>query len=406
MLGRGPRRTWAAGVLLALVIVAGIAPVATAHEFVKEDRDDTRGPLDLASVTTSHPDDPGGVAFTLRTYRSWSSRSLNPDRARYFAVALDTDMQRNDDRVYERCAFVYYQRQLRAILTNCRHRRLESLLRLRPDDTSVEIFLSHGDVGFTHQWAAFSYYGDGPCARTCVDSVPNQLPLILHDLIAPRVTVMSPAQGLITDHSATNTVPVQFSAMDDDGGSGVATWDLQRAFFGNDWITIDTGSGGGDQTAMLTVPEGRRVQYRVTAVDLHENIDPSGSYSLAAPFDDDDEAATYSGTHSEVQNSHAYQGSYHVLGVDGKLTYPISAELGHLTLIGNGSGDWRIRVVVTRDLGGAIQLDQTIDSSVVQDGWRWVIFASGAATLFCPCTARVRVTQGSGASVDGILTNG
>ncbi len=109
---RSSRRLLLAAVGFALVSgILSAGPVA-AHNFTKSDGNDSRGRLDLRSVSVSHT--ATGVAHKVTTYNSWTSRSLGADS--FFIIQID----KNHDQRYERCAFIFFASRLRGSLTNCR----------------------------------------------------------------------------------------------------------------------------------------------------------------------------------------------------------------------------------------------------------------------------------------------
>src|SRR6185436_8681011 len=120
----------------AVLLVAGLLVVltvtASAHEDVRKDGNDTRGPLDLRSAGVGHKG-AGSVTHTLSTFTSWKPKLLQ--KGSYFALGFDTDNNAAD---FERCAFALYKEGLHGQLTNCGRRQVGTVDVRKTGPKSIE----------------------------------------------------------------------------------------------------------------------------------------------------------------------------------------------------------------------------------------------------------------------------
>ena len=151
-------------VLLSAVLFSG---TAAAHNFTKPDGNDSRGKLDLRSVSVSHT--ATGVVHRFQTYESWTAKSLGANS--FFVVQID----KNNDQHYERCAFIFYTNRLRGSLTNCGAQFLRFLPVSKTSGTAAKITIPTSQTGSVYWWAAASLWvGPAPCGgQGCVDFAPN-----------------------------------------------------------------------------------------------------------------------------------------------------------------------------------------------------------------------------------------
>jgi hypothetical protein len=286
------KRFWA--VILAAGLLAAPAATASAHEDVRKDGNDVRGPLDLRAAAVGHKGE-GSVTHTLTTYGSWKPKLLRGGS--YFAIAFDTDADPTD---FERCAFALYQNGLHGQLSNCGRRKVGKVDVRKPSARSIEFTVGLrkllGPEGGDYRWEAFSFYrNDHGCAKACSDSVPNHPPLLLHDLTSPQVTPRS-FPDPTTNVSADTSFAVEFG-VSDNGGSGIASWKLrQRPMNGTKWMPVGDGNDGGHQSVNVDAAEGDQLQFQVIAVDQQGNrtAGAPNDERVTVPIDDEDGSITYS----------------------------------------------------------------------------------------------------------------
>ena len=98
---------------VAILLVMGMlsASPAAAHNFTKTDGNDSPGRLDIRTASVRHTSTT--VVHIVRTYNAWTPQSLGNDS--FFVIQID----KNNNRVYERCAFIFYTNRLRGSLSNC-----------------------------------------------------------------------------------------------------------------------------------------------------------------------------------------------------------------------------------------------------------------------------------------------
>ena len=170
--------------VVAFLLLTGLltAGPAAAHKFTKIDGNDSPGKLDLRAVSVSHT--ATGLVHTFRTYGPWTAKSLGADS--FFLIQID----KNKDRRYERCAFIFYSNRLRGSLTNCRAVFIQFLPVVKLSGTAAKITIPKSLIGNVYWWAGASRWdGPAPCRRGCIDFAPNNFPDILHDMVLPVATM-------------------------------------------------------------------------------------------------------------------------------------------------------------------------------------------------------------------------
>ena len=127
--------------VVAFLLVMGLlsAGPAAAHKFTKIDGNDSPGKLDLRAVSVSHTTT--GLVHTFRTYGPWTAKSLGADS--FFLIQID----KNKDRRYERCAFIFYSNRLRGSLTNCRAVFIQFLPVVKLSGTAAKITIPKSLIG-------------------------------------------------------------------------------------------------------------------------------------------------------------------------------------------------------------------------------------------------------------------
>jgi hypothetical protein len=339
----------------ALVIAMSltVAPTAAAHTASKSDGNDTKGPLDLASVSVEHTTD-GGLVYTFKTLQRWIPRDLG--QRSYLALLFDTD----EDGDIDRCAFIYRPAlELRGLLTDCARHEFGTPPVEKTGRRTAQIVLTPDSVGRTHRWGAISFYErDDPCNPSgCLDAVPNR-GLMFHDLVAPTaawVTSLGTPYSTFT-LSSTTSVPVEFSFSDKD--TKVKAWTVQQLVSG-EWIDLATGaaSGGGAVTD-LPLEEGRSFYLRVAATDKQDNVGVSPTMLMNVPYDDDHAIASYSAGWSTASGAAYFQGGYHTTSTTGaSMIFTFNGQAGINARIMGGPGNGT--ATVTDENGGTELVSET-----------------------------------------------
>ena len=285
MSGRAkPRGSWRKLLLvgIGLMLVSGVmgAGPAAAHNFTRNDGNDSPGKLDLRSVSVSHTS--SAVVHKVKTYDSWTARSLGNDS--FFIIQIDKNNTVEGD--YERCAFIFYTNRLRGSLTNCGSQFIRYLPVAKLSGTVAKITIPKSQTGNVYWWAVASRWdGPAPCRRGCVDFTPNAFPDMLHDMIPPVVTLTtSPLRVWESSTSPQFNFPFSVS----DGHAGIQSWIVQRREVGSaSWTFVSQGSSGGSKNPEITGVEGTRFDYRVVAEDRQGNRRISPSRRVYIPTDDD-----------------------------------------------------------------------------------------------------------------------
>jgi hypothetical protein len=370
-------------------LIAGLlsASPAVAHTFTKADGNDSRGRLDLRSVSVSHT--ATGVVHRFQTYESWTARSLGADS--FFIVQID----KNNNQRYERCAFIYFASRLRGSLTNCGATFIRSLPVTKLSATAARITIPKSQTGSVYWWAGASLWdGPAPCGNGCVDFAPNNFPDILHDMLPPVVTMVTDPLRVWQD-STTPDFTFPFSLLD--ANSGMKSWSVQaRPVGGASWTTVASGTGGGTKSPDLIGVEGTRTDYRVVAKDRQGNRTVGPARRVYIPTDDDpDLASGFSpAAASPVLDPTAFGGSYTQL-VSGTFTYTWTPNPADclFELIGPGTGTWNVTVMPSTGS------PTTIDNSQFTAAPRQTLYSNDD----CTATSYV-ITWNSGTfSLDAVL---
>ena len=283
-------RTLGIGIALlgAHLVLAG--PAAASGGNIRDGRD-TKGPLDLASVSYGNIANGQIVTHTVRFYAPVRSRAFASSRA-ILALAFDTNLDGRPDRL----AFaVYANRQLRTVVADLKGKILNVSAATRPDSRSITMKIFSQFLGSTggYKWTALTMYKDQRrCRRGCADTAPNRTP-ILFDYLPPTIDLGVPdpynAAATTTDFNVHLSVA--------DRVSGLKSWTLEQRTAGQtDWSTVATGTA----TARLDIPrsgvEGATYEFRLTAVDKQSNVS-SSTRLVSIPIDDANPllAAAYGG---------------------------------------------------------------------------------------------------------------
>jgi hypothetical protein len=335
--------------VVAFSLLTGLltAGPAAAHKFTKIDGNDSPGKLDLRAVSVSHT--ATGLVHTFRTYGPWTAKSLGADS--FFLVQID----KNKDRRYERCAFIFYSNRLRGSLTNCRAAFIQFLPVVKLSGTAAKITIPKSLIGNVYWWAGASRWdGPAPCRRGCIDFAPNNFPDILHDMVLP-VATMTTTPLRVWENSTTPAFGLPFSVSD--AHSGIKSWTVQRSVIDSGvWTNVVSGAGAGAKEPVINGAEGTRFDYRVVARDKQGNQKISLSRRVYIPIDDDDLAGGFSTPPATASDGTAFGGSYSQMS-SGTFTYswtPNTADNCLFELIGPGSGTWD--VTVTPDGGSSTNI--------------------------------------------------
>lgn len=388
--GRGTSRR-SLYALVACLLVAGLLSTgpAAAHTFTKNDGNDSPSKIDLKAVSVSHTST--GVVHKVQTWNAWTPQSLGNDS--FFLIQID----KNNDRNYERCAFIIYTSRLRGTLTNCGARFIRYLPVAKLSGTTARITIPKTQTGNVYWWAGVSVWdGPSPCANICVDFAPNLFPDILHDMIKPDVSVATPDPLRVWEVSTTPDFPFQFTVSD--AHSGIQSWVLQQRPVGSSsWTALISGTNGGTKNLDITGTEGTRVDYRVVATDNQGNRRISPSSRVYIPTDDDDlPADVFSNPPTPLDDADFFGGGYSPMAATETLTYTFTAPGGDCTfeLIGPGDGVWTIDV--SADAG----LPTTVSDSDKDDLPRQTIYSDNS----CATTYVVTVVSGT-FKLDAVLGN-
>jgi hypothetical protein len=314
--GASPRvPSWAAGAS------AGIAPEAKAateraFSISRKDGNDVRGPLDLASMKISRGKTKDTVAFMGRGPISNGDLDINDGN---LLILIDT----NDAPPFEYGQYVFYAGgKLRGVLVNLGTNNIvdRTVPTSRTGPRGFRQVIQRAKIHSvgTYRFIAGSYYQGSPCseAHACIDTIPNRYPpLIPLDHRAPSFG-WDDWETYSGDVSDELTSPIEFHVADDQFGTGVKEWIVQRREpgGGHTWTTVEDGKG---LTPMVDVPgaEGATYDLRTIVIDRQNNRKISTSKRTTLPFDGDaavynplviqDEAATgwFLGTRSGISNT-------------------------------------------------------------------------------------------------------
>ena len=387
--GRTRRSTGPLLVIAAVTIaIAGFTALpADAHSFTRNDGNDSRGKLDLRSASVGHTKT--GVVHTLRTYEPWTAKSLGADS--YFIVQID----KNKDRTYERCAFIYFEGRLRGLLSNCRAQFIRFLPVVKLSGTAAKVTIPKTQTGAVYWWAGASWWEGTPCGNGCVDFVPNLFPDILHDMKPPLVTMPTTPLRIWTISDAP-TFPFAFSVGDQN--VGVKSWKVESRPIGTTaWTTESSGMGGGSKDPEVSTGGPGQFTFRVTATDKQGNK-AAKSRQVFVPTDVTDPGGPGTFTGGEtIDVVGAYGGSFVALN-DATDSYEI--EYVHpggpcrtFELIGPGTGDWGVSASGPAGTTG-------INAALFDDAQRQILWSEETCA---DATWTFTLNFGSGFGVDAVL---
>jgi hypothetical protein len=377
-----------------LFLVSSLFPggSAAAHVFTKLDGNDSPSKIDLRSASVSHT--PSSVVHRVQTYNPWTPRSLQHDS--FFVIGINKD----SDRAYERCAFIYYTTRLRGQLSNCGAQFISPLPVVKSSGTTARITIPKSQTGAVYRWwAGTVWVGAPPCRNVCRDFAPNRLPDILHDLKPPTVA-MSQALLNTWEVSDSMTFPFTFTVSDQD--SGIKAWTVQRRpwLTTGAWGNVVTGSGAGVRTP--DVPStGGWFEYRVVATDRHGNrtVGPTRWVFEASDVDELTGPGTFAPAATPVGDPGAFGGDYVPLDDPGDsyevtFTDPDDGNARDVKFFGPGDGTWVVEIFMDNVSLGLLSAGD------VGDGQREVLRED---TMSQTVTYRFVLQSGSGFGIDAVL---
>ena len=378
--------------VVGLLLVSSLLPSgpAMAHVFTKLDGNDSRGKLDLRSASVSHT--PTSVVHRISTYNAWTPRSLGNDS--FFVIQID----KNNDRRYERCAFIFYTNRLRGSLSNCRAQFIRYLPVAKLSATAARVTVPKSETGGVYWWGAVSLWdGPRPCARGCVDFAPNRFPDILHDMAPPTITL---EQTTLRVWESSESTSFRFPFSIGDNHSGIKSWKLERRPLGGlAWETVLSGFTGGNRNPEFVGEPGGQWTYRVVALDKQGNsLTKSRSVYVPTDVTDPGGPGTFTGSQS-IDAIGAFEGSYVALAESGdsyqlQYTHP-GGPCRLFELIGPGFGTWTVNV--SGPSGNEVLLGSDFPEAHRQELWSESVCADATWTF----TVDAASTDGFG--VDAVL---
>lgn len=160
-----------------LAVMLTMAP-ATADTMAFPDPDDTRGPLDVASLRHGHND--SGLWHSVTMQGRWSSQALR-GQGSYLYIWFSTD---DEDTYAERRIWIdFHKGRLKAGLERYDEfsdgagvSPIRRLRITRPSKRTVKVFFDRQDIGSgNYSWSAFSSYrqADSEACGRCFDEAPE-----------------------------------------------------------------------------------------------------------------------------------------------------------------------------------------------------------------------------------------
>jgi hypothetical protein len=248
-------------VLAAAVWLAG---AGAAHGGVKKIADgrDTGGKLDIRSAAHGHKG--GAVTHTITTYGKWSKSTLGLRTSNAFGIGISTRGNSNPERFV--IAFAQGGRMQAFVFRhNGTFAGQASAAKLNARSLRITIPVSLLGSPASYRWQAFSYFEKaGRCAGGCLDVAPDRS-LVLHDLMRPTILFPAPPAPTSTEYD------IEFGVQDQ-GGSGLRSWRLERRTLGEeDWSVVASGTSGGAKVYNHVGSAGDSDEWRVVAVDGEGN---------------------------------------------------------------------------------------------------------------------------------------
>lgn len=161
--------------IFASVFAATLAvpQLAEAADTTRKDVRDSRGALDISSVSHSYRD--GLVTHTLRTFKPFAGRILKGGNSVVFAF----DSNR-DERVDRLVFALMVEGKLRGVVANARGKPIALAEVTRPNSRALALRFNGDFVGpqGSYSWLGMTMYTDKrACRKTCTDVAPNRGPI-------------------------------------------------------------------------------------------------------------------------------------------------------------------------------------------------------------------------------------
>jgi hypothetical protein len=213
------------------------------------------------------------------TFANWDKAILGPRTPNFFSLEFSLDGNPAPERVV--VVFSAAGHMQAGVFTQ-RGRFLGAARASKPNGHTVAVVirkaLLKNPAGYHWQVLA-CFQGATVCPNRCVDRAPDGAGKNLHDLRAPTISFeppQAPAMGLMYN--------VDFS-VGDSGGSGLATWELQRRDAGTvAWTPFEDGNTTGPQSFPFTAAgPGETDEFRVIAIDAQGNRRVSPIRSVTVP---------------------------------------------------------------------------------------------------------------------------
>jgi hypothetical protein len=276
----------------AMLIALLVEAPAVANTIVRTDGNDTKGPLDLASVRVTHGS--GGSVFRMTTRAPFTNKQVNGKQG-FFEIDFDTNGDRNPNYFV---VVVRRHAKMRGWLFKGNGDLITRKLAAARTGRTARVTVPLSRIGDpkSYDFSAFSVFFAKPCMRDrpCIDSIPNNYPLIRHDLTGPTFTWNPEPPTYSTDVSAGLSFPVTFSVADDTFGSGVKDWTLQRRAVGTStWVEVATGTAHNPTRTVGGLAEGTSYDLRVIVHDNQGNRTIGPLARTSVPYDDANAFLTY-----------------------------------------------------------------------------------------------------------------
>lgn len=261
-------------------------PPRPRNTIIRQDGNDTRGPLDLRSLRVSHI---GRWTDRIQfaTFGRVRNTQIDGDRGE-FEIGIDL----KGDTGYE---YILHVRsgggRIRGVLYRTSTNRVVDgsvpAARINGKAFRVDIELRTLRRPTSYAFGLFGIFRGSPCsdAHPCIDGIPDRFPLILHDRTKPSFRWIS-VPRVSTDRTADLQSPVTFGVKDDRFGSGIRRWTVQRRQLGQIvWQDVQSGNG---LRPTVNVPgvQGATFQVRVLVVDKQNNQRVSTLQRTTFPYDD------------------------------------------------------------------------------------------------------------------------
>jgi hypothetical protein len=306
--------------------VAGTAPAAPIEgpgfSISRRDGNDTNGALDLRSMKITR----GGTKDTILFTNDDGVSNADIEDHGNFAILIDIDANHKD---FEFGQYVFFASgKLRGVLVNLDTNhvvdRTAPTSRVNARAFRTVIQRSKIDSPGTYRFAVFSYNEASPCTKKkpCIDAIPNTYPLIPLDHKAPTVHITSLDQ-FANDASGALTTELSFTFADDEFGTGVKSWVVQRKEVGagTGWEQVKKGTSK-HPSVNLPGEEGATYDVRVIVVDKQKNKKVSASMRTTFAYDDRNAAAvSYTGTTTQNTPVGSFLGTTTAVAQTGTATF-------------------------------------------------------------------------------------